>query len=102
MSTNYPKGSMGDGDARNQKLAAIIYIVAFIGLHALMFIIPDHPRFHVPQIIVTTLATGALAFLVREFWTNADLTEDFKWPEGLVIALAAASLVLIGWVGDHY
>jgi len=31
------------------------------------------------------------------FWRNADLTEDFGWPEGVVIILAAASAISIGY-----
>ena len=97
MATNYPKGSMGSNDARNQKLAAVIYILGFAALHALAFFIPAVNHFHGWRIPLFIVATAAVIWLVSMFWRNADLTEDFGWPEGVVIILAAASAISIGY-----
>lgn len=89
--------TMETNNARNQKVAAVIYILAFLALHALAYFIPAQPHFvgwRIPLFIVAALALLILAFM---FWKNSDLTEDFGWPEGFVIIISFASAVCIGY-----
>lgn len=93
MSTNYPKGSMGEQDAKNQKVAAVIFVLGFIVLHALAIFIPAHVYTDTWNLVLTALAAAALLVLALMLWNNADLTEDSKVPHAIVIALAFASAV---------
>lgn len=97
MSTNYPQGSMGQQDQKNQKLAAVIFILGFLAIHAAAIFIPAAPHFTGINYAVTGVAVLALIILVALLWGNADLTEEQKWPHILVIVLAFASAVMIGY-----
>lgn len=95
MSTDFPKGSMGEADAKGQKVAAIIIILAFIALHVIAFVIPDHPHFGGWRIALTAAATIWTIIVAISLFEGADLTEDNKWPYVVLIALAFASAVCI-------
>jgi len=94
---NYPKGSTGDQSARNQKLAAAIYLGGFALLHVLAFVLSAHPNFYGWRVALFGVAVVAVLALAISFFRNADLTEDFRWPEVVVIILAFASAVAIGY-----
>lgn len=93
--TDYQKGTTGSNDAKNQKWAAVIYILAFAALHALAFFIPAETFFHGWRVALTIVATIAVLLLAISFWNNGDLTEDFGWPQGVVIALSFASAICV-------
>jgi hypothetical protein len=91
------KGSMLEADIKKAKVAAVIIAVAFIALHIVVFVIPAHPRFGTVQKIATSVAGIATAIVAIAKWNNVLWAEELKWPYLLIIVLAFASAVLIGY-----
>lgn len=84
-------------DQKKAKVAAVIFVLGFLALHAAAYFLSATPHFGTVNYIATGVAVLALIILAGALWVNNDYVDETRWPHLVVIVLSFTSAVLIGY-----
>jgi hypothetical protein len=101
MATEFPKGSMGEQDVKNNKLASKICIAAFVVAHLLCYVLSNARFVQVGKYpflwAVPVLCIVALVFTVKNLLKGSEVTELSPWPYIALIATTFFSCMVLFW-----